>query len=664
MSLFFRFLRFARPYRAPLITALLLVFVTTGFTMLSPYLMQLVIDNLGGLYAKGWTKLTPLEQTGELDQSRHLLNMVVALLIGVSVLGAGTGYWRSMLLLFIGNRVVFDVRQRLFRHLQRLSMRYYERNPSGRIMARVLYDVDAVQSILSSGIVDMLSNIVTLIIAIVIVVLYGIRTESLLLPLISIGVLPLYAINFLAMQKKIHHAASEARDQYSDVYATLSEAIAGIKVIKAFAREQYEARRFVREVRDTIKLNIITGRLRTILNINAHLITSLAGLVVLLLGGFLVIDQKMTLGQLIAFRTYMGMMYGPVIALVTINDMLNWVMTAVERIFETLDTMPDVQPPEKPIRLEKVEGLVEIRHVDFHYDPGEPVLQDINIIGRPGTVTALVGPSGSGKTTLVHLIPRFYDCTAGSVSVDGHDLKDIQISSLRRTIGMVLQENFLFQGTLRENIKYGRPEATDEEVVQASIAANCHDFIMESPDGYETIVGERGTRLSGGQRQRIAIARAILRNPRILILDEATSDLDSESEALIQDALDKLMKNRTTFIIAHRLSTVMNADEIVVLDHGRIVERGTHAELATAGGLYEKLCEVQFKRAQEKVEEHIAQLKADAEQEEQMAAEGAEDEPQDTAGAADDTTASQDAGNEDASGSSEGSSEGNEKEQE
>lgn len=619
MSLFFRFLRFARPYRVPLATALFLVFVTTGFTMLSPYLMQLVIDNLTPLYGKGWAQLSPAEAQSTLAESRRLLILVVSVLIGVSVLGAATGYWRSMLLLFIGNRVVFDVRQRLFRHLQRLSMRYYERNPSGRIMARVLYDVDAVQSILSSGIVDMLTNIVTLIIAVAIVIGYGIKTDSLHLPLIAVGVLPLYAINFLAMQKKIHHAAAEARDQYSDVYATLSEAIAGIKVIKAFAREQYEARRFVREVRDTIKLNIITGRLRTILNINAHLITSLAGLVVLLLGGLLVINNRMTLGQLVAFRTYMGMMYGPVIALVTINDMLNWVMTAVERIFETLDTMPDVQPPEKPVRLEKVEGLVEIRHVDFHYDPGEPVLQDINIIGRPGTVTALVGPSGSGKTTLVHLIPRFYDPTAGSVSVDGHDLRDIQISSLRRNIGMVLQENFLFQGTLRENIKYGRPEATDEEVVQASIAANCHDFIMESPDGYETIVGERGTRLSGGQRQRIAIARALLRNPRILILDEATSDLDSESEALIQDALDKLMKNRTTFIIAHRLSTVMNADEIVVLDHGRIVERGTHAELATAGGLYEKLCEVQFKRAQEKVEEHLAQMKADAEEAEESA---------------------------------------------
>ncbi len=613
MALFRRFLRFARPYRLPLLTALLLVFVTTGFTMLTPYLMQRVIDTLTPLYGDGWKTLSQSAQDEAVGNAHNLLTTVVSILIGVSVLASLTGYMRSIILLFVGNRVVFDIRQRLFRHLQRLSMRYYERNSSGRIMARVLYDVDAVQSILSSGIVGMLTNIVTLVVAVGIVVSYGFTIHSTLLPVIAIGVLPLYAINFLAMQKRIRHAASEARDQYSEVYATLSESIAGIKVIKAFAREQHEARKFVREVRDTIDLNIQTGKLRTILGINAGFITSMSNLSVLLLGGWMVIRNEMSLGQLIAFRSYMSMMYGPVIALVTINDTLNWVMTAVERIFETLDTMPDVQPPERPVRLHEVQGHVEFKRAGFYYDPGEMVLEDINIDGRPGTVTALVGPSGSGKTTLVHLIPRFYDPTEGQVLVDGHDLRDIQISSLRRTIGMVLQENFLFQGTLRENIKYGRPEATDEEVVQASIAANCHDFIMEFPDGYETISGERGTRLSGGQRQRIAIARAILRNPRILILDEATSDLDSESEALIQDALDKLMKNRTTFIIAHRLSTVMNADEIVVLDHGQIVERGTHAELATAGGLYEKLCEVQFKRAQEKVEEHLAKQASEAE---------------------------------------------------
>jgi len=304
------------------------------------------------------------------------------------------------------------------------------------------------------------------------------------------------------------------------------------------------------------------------------------------------------------------MLYTPIIALVTVNDTINWVMTAVERIFETLDTVPDLQERRDAIRLGRVVGKVEFDKITFAYEAGEPVLEDISFVAEPGSSTALVGPSGSGKTTLVHLVPRFYDPIGGRVLLDGLDLRDVTISSLRNNIGMVLQESFLFSGTLRENIKYGRPEATDEEVVQASIAANCHDFIMELPDGYETLVGERGTRLSGGQRQRLSIARALLRNPRILILDEATSSLDSESEALIQEALDNLMKGRTTFTIAHRLSTVMNADTILVLDQGKIVERGIHAELATAGGLYERLCEVQFKRAQEKVEEHLAKQEA------------------------------------------------------
>jgi len=612
MALLVRFLRFARPYRAAMAMSLFLVFVTTALSMPMPYITGQLINKLTNVYGKGWEKLTTGEQTSFINDAHSYLVIVVIILIGLAVAGSVIGYVRSLIMMYLGNRVVFDIRQRLFRHLQRLSMRYFERNSSGRIMARVLYDVDAVQSVLSSGVVDMLSNLVTLLVVFVIMIWYGITNHVWVLTVIAVGVLPLYVLNFLAMQSKIRQAASEARDQYSDVYSTLAEAISGIRVIKAFAREQSEARRFVREIRESIDLNIRTGKLRTVLNINANFITRVADISVLLLGGLYVLNRKMTMGDLIAFRSYMGMMYGPIIALVTINDTINWVMAAIERIFETLDTMPDVQEAEEPERLGVVHGDVTIDNLAFYYDPGEMILQDINIEAKAGTVTALVGPSGSGKTTLVHLIPRFYDPAEGRILVDGHDIKDVMIRSLRRNIGMVLQESFLFQGTLRENIKYGRPEATDEEVVQASIAANCHDFIMEFPDGYETVVGERGTRLSGGQRQRIAIARALLRNPRILILDEATSDLDSESEALIQDALDKLMKNRTTFIIAHRLSTVMNADQIMVLDHGRIVERGTHAELATAGGLYARLCEVQFKRAQEKVEEHLEKMREDS----------------------------------------------------
>jgi ABC-type multidrug transport system fused ATPase/permease subunit len=321
--------------------------------------------------------------------------------------------------------------------------------------------------------------------------------------------------------------------------------------------------------------------------------------------------NAMTYGDLLAYLGYQGMLFGPVIALVTINQTIQYVMAAIERIMDTLDTVPDIKDKPTAKSPAYIEGKVEFRKADFAYEPGQPVLEDIAFIADPGRMVALVGPSGGGKSTLVNLIPRFYDPTSGEVLVDDIDLRDMRGSTLRRNIGMVLQETFLFHGTLRENIKYSKPEATDEEVLQAAIAANAHDFIMEFPDGYETEVGERGVRLSGGQRQRISIARAILRNPRILILDEATSALDSESEFLIQQALGELMKGRTSFVIAHRLSTVMNADLILVLDEGRIVERGVHAELATKPeGLYAHLCEIQFKRAEEKLKEYQAQVES------------------------------------------------------
>lgn len=600
MPPFIRFLRFAKNYRARLGVALLLVFIGTGLTLPVPILTGKLIDNAAGFERARETGGANLELIR--TQAMQFVVLICIIMLVLAIIGAIVNYSRQMLLIFVGNRIVYDVRRRVFRHLQKLSLRYFESNPHGRIMARVLYDVEAVQSVLSGGIVEIVSNMVTVIV--IIFVLFGMNWK---LALLAIMVLPLYVVNFLVFRNKIRLAAAEAREQYSEVYSTLSESVSGIKIIMSFARENAEARRFVNECRQSISLNLRTGRWQAILGIGANLLTVVGNVLILLVGGReVLITERMTMGELIAFRTYLMMLYTPIIALVTVNDTINTVMTAVERIFETLDTVPEQQERRDAVRLGKIEGRVEFDKLSFGYEPGELVLDDISFVAEPGTSTALVGPSGSGKTTLIHFIPRFYDPSSGRVLVDGHDLHDVTINSLRNNIGMVMQESFLFMGTLRENIKYGRPEATDEEVVQASIAANCHDFIMEFPDGYETLVGERGTRLSGGQRQRISIARALLRNPRILILDEATSALDSESEALIQEALDRLMKGRTTFTIAHRLSTVMNADVILVLEDGKIVERGTHAELASAGGLYARLCDVQFKKAEEKVQEHLA----------------------------------------------------------
>ena len=610
MQLFLRFLRFVRPYRWRLAGALLLVFVVQGLSLPIPRIIGVLID-----------RITPFQEMvlGEQDAARDelllLLTYVCVAIAGLNVLTAGVGYVRTMSLMFVGQRVLFDVRAAIYRHLQRLSLRYYESRSTGRIMARVLYDVDAVQQILSGGLVDMLSNVIT--VTVILPLLFFMNAK---LALIALAFLPLYVVNFFLLKKQIRRAAAEVRDQYSEVYSALHESLAGVKIVKAFVRERHEARRFARELREQVRLGMRSGRWNTLMGIGAHLITGMANVVVLYIGGRMVLMARhgadpdaLTFGELIAFRQYLGQLFGPVIALVTVNQTIQRVLAAIERIVDTLDTVPEIKDAASARSPASLTGKVEFRNVDFSYEPGQLVLEDVSFAAEPGQTIALVGPSGGGKSTLVNLIPRFYDPLDGQVLVDETDLAQLRVSTLRRNIGMVLQETFLFHGTLRENIKYGKPDAADEEVIQAAIAANAHDFIMEFPDGYETEVGERGVRLSGGQRQRISIARAILRNPRILILDEATSSLDSESEYLIQQALSELMKSRTSFVIAHRLSTVMNADLILVLDEGRIVERGRHEELATKpGGLYAHLCEIQFKRAEEKLREYQEQLESES----------------------------------------------------
>jgi len=526
------------------------------------------------------------------DRRFAWLTWIVLGFIGVNLVRGGISFLLNYRILHLGQRIIFDLRYHLHRHLQKLSLAYYERHQTGRIMSRVMYDVEAIQSLATSTLVNLITDSFTLVSIVVIVLVMNWKLACL-----ALLVFPLYVLNFLIWRGRIRQASRRIREKVSRISGVLQEKIAGAKVVKSFTRERSETLLFVRELRENYGLVLTQGRLSLALYTIASILTGLGTAIVFWYGGRLVLFGQMTIGQLIQFNAYLGMLYSPAVRLVQVNDVIQRALVAVERVFEVLDTLPDVQDAPDAVVLSDIRGHIVFDGVSFGYDPNELVLKNVNLEVQPGQMIALVGPSGSGKTTLVNLLARFYDPTYGTIYLDGHDLRQIKLQSLRRQIGIVLQETYLFTGTIRDNIRYGKPEATEEEIVRAAIAANAHEFIMELPDDYDTEIGERGVKLSGGQRQRLAIARAILRNPRILILDEATSSLDSTSEALIQSALENLMRGRTSFVIAHRLSTIMKADRILVMENGIIVDSGTHEELLQRGGLYAKLYEMQFKRA-------------------------------------------------------------------
>jgi len=490
---------------------------------------------------------------------------------------------------YVGQKIVIDIREKLYRHLQRLSLSYYDRNKTGIIMSNLTNDVTALQTAIAGNLVSFVQEVVILVGSLVSMVYLNWR-----LTLLTLIIVPLVLLTIHFFGARLRQAGHEVQGKIADITALLQEAISGIRIIRSFNREEYEIKKFITQNDYNFQAVMKTTKLTSMLTPFVEFFAAVAVTGIIWYGGISVINGDMTAGALIAFLIYAINLANPVRRISDIYGNVQKSLGAADRVFETLDTKPDVEESINAVELPQVQGHVEFDNVYFSYDSEHAALQNFNLTINPGQVVALVGPSGAGKSTVANLLPRFYDVERGSLTIDGIDIRNVTFSSLRRQIGLVPQETMLFNASVMENILYGRLDATEEEVILAAKAANADEFIRQLPDGYNTVVGDRGNSLSGGQRQRIAIARAILKNPRILILDEATSALDTESEKIVQAALDRLMKGRTAVVIAHRLSTVRNADKIVVIDKGRIAEVGTHEQLLAKKGLYANLYAVQF----------------------------------------------------------------------
>jgi ABC-type multidrug transport system fused ATPase/permease subunit len=565
-----RLLRFIRPYWWGSAASVTLIIILGSFRLGPPWFVKLIID---GAVPQRDLKLAALYIAG-----------LVATAAATNAFSAVELYLEQ----WVGQRVVFDLRGALYDHLQSQSMSFYDANQTGQLMSRVTNDVNQVQSFLTQGLARLVNTFVTIGVNLAIMIYM-----DPLLTLVAMSVTPLvifFQIRMATVMDLYRHVARRS----ADLNIVLQENVTGIKLVKAFDREEYEAGRF-----NEVNLDIREGRMRATTNRNfagvgQEFATYLSAIVIIVFGAWRVMEGAISVGTVAAFYSYVLMLWSPVRWMTFINQMAQQAGAAGERIFEILDTPFDVQEKPNAIALPRVEGKIEFRHVGFAYGSNPPLLHDIDVVVEPGQTLALVGPSGSGKTTLINLIPRFYDVTSGSVRVDGHDVRDVSLQDLRSQVGMVMQETFLFDMTIAQNISYGREGATREEIEAAAKAANAHEFIVDLEEGYETVTGERGVRLSGGQRQRIAIARAILVDPRILILDEATSSVDNRTDYIIRQALDTLMVGRTTIVIAHRLSTVQRADQIAVMEKGTFTARGTHAELMQSSPLYQHLHEIQF----------------------------------------------------------------------
>lgn len=576
MKNYMRLLAYIKPYTRRLALAVVCIIMAAGTNLYLPWIIKDMIDDV------------------LMSKDMVMLNLIAAGILVVMFTRGVFYYGQSYLVSYVGQRVIIDVRSVLFRKFQRMPLSYYDKQQTGTVMSYITNDVAVMQSAIVDNLIELVTEGSILIGSLAMMIYLDWK-----LSLLTLMTIPLVGFAMKIFGRKLKRSSTVIQERVAEITSLLQESISAIRVVKSFVRESYEIKRFEEQNWRNFQAAMKNVKLSSLLTPTVEFLAAIAVTFIVWFGGYEVVNEVITAGELVAFLTYAVNLANPVKRLSRVYAAIQKAMAAADRVFDIMDLDEKITDVPNATPLPPIKGKVEFKDITFSYKEGQPALQHISLKAEPGQMIALVGPSGSGKSTIANLIPRFYDVDSGVITIDDHDIRQVTADSLREQIGLVPQETMLFSTSVMENIRYGRLEATDEEVIEAAKAANAEEFIKELPEGYDTKLGERGLNLSGGQRQRLAIARAILKNPRVLILDEATSALDTESEKIVQDALDKLMVGRTSFVIAHRLSTIFNADQIFVVENGHLREHGTHEELLAAGGLYSNLYNIQFRQNQE-----------------------------------------------------------------